>query len=313
METGGTRSRRKCYDVWWARRCSRCAGANTDAFQMVTAGPAGRWTLLMGTRSLEGWDCHILSGTARLNETGQEGLRSGVAEPSAGEGFFFRVWPSWPGTPFFWLLFFSLLQAAAQIKPLPQATHSKLEEGIRSCLGRAFLGGGSSNPRGGWLPLLMALSVVGDLCLVQRNIRKTGEGETYCIKSFFLLSVFFPSCLPQTPGISSKRRTLVPLSKTSSSAWANSDTELSVSSPLKKPSSNFHHAKVEVFRSPKRFSDDRGGCMKEVLCVIEQRPLDLKSTGLEVIQDYLNENRNQKILVRLIVPLAVGVTWEHGV
>lgn len=48
--------------------------------------------------------------------------------------------------------------------------------------------------------------------------------------------------------------------------------------------------------------------MKEVLCVIEQRPLDLKSTGLEVIQDYLNENRNQKILVRLIVPLAVGVT-----
>lgn len=44
---------------------------------------------------------HPVRGTARLNETGQEGLRSGVAEPSAGEGFFFRVWPSWPGTPFF--------------------------------------------------------------------------------------------------------------------------------------------------------------------------------------------------------------------
>lgn len=34
-------------------------GPMKNASQMLKAGPAGKWTLLMGTRSLEGRGCHI--------------------------------------------------------------------------------------------------------------------------------------------------------------------------------------------------------------------------------------------------------------
>lgn len=97
---------------------------------------------------------------------------------------------------------------------------------------RAFLGGASSSPRGGWLLLLMVLSVVGNLCWVLRTSIKQGREKPIVLNLSFSFQLS-PSCLPQTPGIGAKICILVPLSKTSSSARENSDTTLSIFLPLK--------------------------------------------------------------------------------
>ena len=157
-------------------------------------------------------------------------------------GLILTAWQSWKRSQFFWLCFFSLPRAASQIKPLPHAKHSMLEECIHSCLRRAFLGGGSW-----WVALLIDDFIsCRESVLGIKNIHKTGEGRRNLLYCLCFSVQFSPLCLLQTPGIGTKICILVPLSKTRSSAKENSDTKLCFS-PFKTPLSNYHHIKMEAF------------------------------------------------------------------